>query len=163
MSTPKHLIWIALSFLILAALACTLGVRRPTAVIPGAPPSATPTVAPAPTATQGQAAPPAPAATATAAPLAASATPQNPLVTDTAYCWSGPAASKLKYEVISSIQAGTRVQLLGRGAVDGWLVVRNPRYNDPCWIEQQYLQIDPAYDLTALKVFAVPPTPTATP
>jgi hypothetical protein len=90
-------------------------------------------------------------------------TPQNPLVTTTAYCWSGPTGRTLKYELISSIQAGTRVQLLGRGIVDGWWVVMNPRYNDPCWIEMQYVQIEPGYDLSTLKTFAVPATPTATP
>jgi len=90
-------------------------------------------------------------------------TPQNPLVTTTAYCWSGPTGRTLKYELISSIQAGTRVQLLGRGIVDGWWVIKNPRYNDPCWIQMQYVQIDLGYDLSTLKTFALPATPTATP
>ena len=90
-------------------------------------------------------------------------TPQNPLVTTTAYCWSGPTDKTLKYELISSIQAGTRVQLLGRGSVDGWWIVKNPRYGDPCWIQQQDVQIDLSYDLSTLKVFAIPATPTETP
>jgi hypothetical protein len=90
-------------------------------------------------------------------------TPQNPIVTITAYCWSGPNTKTYSYEVISSIPAGTRVQLLGQGIIQGWWIVRNPRYGDPCWIQSAYIQIDPGYDVSGLKVYPVPPTPTATP
>src|SRR5271157_3983401 len=155
MSRGKLVIWIAGLSLILALLACNIGVSgvapTPAIVLPSNTPvvsveSSTPVLV-----------------TDTPSAPTLTPTPQNPLVTTTAYCWSGPTDKTLKYEVVSSIQAGTRVQLLGRGIVDGWWVVRDPRYNDPCWIQQQYVQIDMSYDLSTLKTFAVPSTPTATP
>lgn len=167
MFTSKSVTWIAGLSLILASLACTMGAHRPAPIAANGSVAETPTIALAPSLTQTQ---PAAAEALTRIPAANTSsvpavtpTPQNPLVTSTAYCWSGPAGTALKYELVSSIQAGTRVQLLGKGIVDGWWVVRNPRYNDPCWIQQQDVQIDPAYDLSTLKTYPIPPTPTATP
>ena len=145
--------------LVLASLACNIGIRKPASVV-----SVEPSLTQIPTKTQ-------PASIESSIPVPATntavatftPTPQNPLVTTTAYCWSGPTSKTLTYELISSIQAGTRVQLLGKGIVDGWWVVKNPRYGDPCWIQQEYVQIDPSYDLSTLKTFVVPATPTATP
>ena len=141
---------------ILASLACNIGARKPAPVASVEPPSTA-----IPTETQ-----PAPTESLTPIPVTSTAslatftpTPQNPLVTTTAYCWSGPTNKRSTYELISSIQAGTRVQLLGKGIVDGWWVVKNPRYGDPCWIQQQYVQVDPLYDFSTLKTFAVPPAP----
>ncbi len=171
MSKNKSVIWIAGSTLILGLLACNIGARRPASNVTNGLPSGTPSVSVAPSLTKTQTETQ-PAVTESSTPIpvtdTASAptltpTPQNPLVTTTAYCWSGPTDKTLKYEIISSIQAGTRVQLLGRGIVDGWWVIRDPRYNDPCWIQQQDVQIDLSYDLSTLKTFAVPSTPTATP
>ncbi len=171
MSKNKSVIWIAGSTLILGLLACNIGTRRPASSVTNGLPSGTPSVSVAPSLTETQTETQ-PAVTESSTPIpvtdTASAptltpTPQNPLVTTTAYCWSGPTDKTLKYEIISSIQAGTRVQLLGRGIVDGWWVIRDPRYNDPCWIQQQDVQIDLSYDLSTLKTFAVPSTPTATP
>ena len=175
MSRRKSVIWIAGSSLILAMLACNIGARKPAPIPANSLPSNTPGISVESSATETQTdtpteTQPAPAesltpipATDTASAPTLTMTPQNPLVTTTAYCWSGPTSKTLTYEVISSIQAGTRVQLLGQGIVEGWWIIRNPRYNDPCWIQQEYVQIDPAYDLSTLKTFAVPATPTATP
>jgi hypothetical protein len=55
------------------------------------------------------------------------------------------------------------VELLGRGDVSGWLVIRNPRYHDPCWIQAAYLQVDSGFNVSALPIFHTPPTPTPTP
>lgn len=93
----------------------------------------------------------------TALPLA---TPQNPLVVKDALCWQGPGAV---YEVTSSVKAGTRVELLGRGSVGTWWIIRNPIYHDPCWVQTDVLQIEAGYNLSGLKVFNPPPTPTFTP
>ena len=173
MSKQKIFILLSGLSLILAMLACNAAAPKPTPTAANGLPSDTPQVSLAPslteipTGTQGI-----PTALLTPVPVTntlvtptvtITPTPQNPLVTTTAYCWSGPTGNKLKYELISSIQAGTRVQLLGRGIVDGWWVVKNPRYNDPCWIQMQYVQIDLGYDLSTLKTFALPATPTATP
>jgi hypothetical protein len=96
-----------------------------------------------------------PAPTATILPEA-TPTPQNPLVTQVALCWGGPGKA---YVVISSVAAGTRVEMLGVGSLAGWYVIQNPIYHDRCWIEAKNLQIDPAVDLSKLKVFNPPPTP----
>jgi len=163
----KWIVLLSSLILIFAALACNMGVRKPASTSTNGLPSNTPVISIELSLTETQSSlsassTPIPATNTSSVP-AMTPTPQNPLVTTTAYCWSGPADTTPKYELVSSIQAGTRVQLLGKGIVDGWWVVRNPRYNDPCWIQQQYVQIDPAYDLSTLKTFPVPPTPTATP
>ena len=95
--------------------------------------------------------------TETALPLA---TPQNPLVVKDALCWQGPGPV---YEVTSAVKAGTRVELLGRGSVGTWWIIRNPIYHDPCWVQADVLQIEAGYNLSGLKVFNPPPTPTFTP
>ncbi len=87
---------------------------------------------------------------------AASATPQNPLVTQLSLCWTGPGDA---YPVVSSVKDGTRVELMGVGSIAGWYIIRNPRYNDPCWIEAKYLEIDPNFDLSSLRIYNPPPTP----
>jgi len=167
----RSTMWFALVAALLSLLGCNIGASRqlinatatpPTASAPGSPsPQLTDTPAiTSPTETEASQTP---AWTATVSLPQPSATAQNPLVTSTAYCWSGPTNGTLQYELVSSIKAGTRVELLGIGIVAGWWVVRNPRYGDPCWIQQQYVQIDPASDLSQLKTFGVPPTPTATP
>ncbi len=85
---------------------------------------------------------------------------QTALVTTSTLCWLGPGNA---YEVSSSIQKGTRVELLGRGDIFGWLIVRNPTYHDPCWMPANYLQIDSGVNVSALLIFYTPPTPTPTP
>jgi len=98
--------------------------------------------------------------TPSATPVLASSGPQNSLVTGSTLCWLGPGSV---YEVSSAIQKGTRVELLGRGDISGWWVVRNPTYHDPCWLQYQYLQIDPGVNVSALPIFYTPATPTPTP
>ena len=107
---------------------------------------------------------PIPSATGIFTPLVVATTtssgPQNSLVTGSTLCWLGPGNV---YEVSSAIQKGTRVELLGRGDISGWWVVRNPKYHDPCWLQYQYLQIDPGVNVSALPIFYTPSTPTPTP
>jgi hypothetical protein len=89
-----------------------------------------------------------------------SATPQEPMVIHTTLCWLGPGA---KYDVVSSVNQGQVVEVIGRGSVAGWYIIRNPRYNDPCWIQASDMQLDAGLDINALKVFNPPPLPTNTP
>ncbi|MGA7193180.1 MAG: hypothetical protein WBW94_06065 [Anaerolineales bacterium] len=170
MSKRKWIVLLSSLSLLFAMLACNIGVRKPAPTLTNVLPSSI-SVSVEPSLTETQTATELattesttsiPATNTIGAPTS-TPTPQNPLVTTTAYCWSGPTSTKLKYEVISSIQAGTRVQLLGQGIVEGWWVIRDPRYGDPCWIQQQDVQLDPSYDLSTLQTFAVPSTPTATP
>ncbi len=106
----------------------------------------------------------APAGLPTATPLAAvptgTAVDQRPLVTTDTLCWVGPGN---QFEVMSAIRSGTRVDLLGRGTIAGWYIVRNPIYHDPCWILATALQIEPSVNITGLPYFSPPPTPTSTP
>ncbi len=85
---------------------------------------------------------------------------QNPLVIHDTLCWVGPGN---QFEVVSAVRTGTRVDLLGRGTLAGWFIVRNPIYHDPCWIQATDLQIDAGLDLSGLPYFSPPPTPTPTP
>jgi uncharacterized protein YgiM (DUF1202 family) len=101
---------------------------------------------------------PQPSATNTSAP--ASPTPRQTVVKTTALCSTGPGSV---YDVVSSVKAGTPVQLLGIGSKSGWFVIENPTYHDRCWIEAKNLDVDPNLNLTTLKVFNPPPTPGPTP
>ena len=95
----------------------------------------------------------------TAAPTA-TATVQKPQVINSTLCWLGPGG---KYEVMSSLSKGENVEVIGRGSISGWLILRNPRYHDPCWAQASDLQIDPSLDLNSLQVFTPPALPTNTP
>lgn len=92
-------------------------------------------------------------ATITTSPLP---TAQNPLVISKTLCWLGPGPG---YEVASSLQAGTRVILLGEGSVPGWWIIEGPVYHDPCWMPQQDLQFDINYDFYGLQIYDPPSTP----
>jgi hypothetical protein len=98
-----------------------------------------------------------PTDTASAVPVP---TPQDPLVVRAALCWWGPGPV---YEVISSLKENDRVKLVGRGSIPGWLLVENPIYHVPCWVEETYLKIDLGTDLSTLQIFTPPPTPTPSP
>lgn len=84
---------------------------------------------------------------------------QGAAVINDTLCWRGPGPA---YEVISAIFKGTQVQLLGRGVIPNWLIIRNPVYLDACWVQASDLAINPGVDINALPVFAVPATPTMT-
>jgi hypothetical protein len=145
--------------LLAALLACNLpaGLMNPSfEATSAAPPAAAATLAVFP-ATETPT--PAPAATNTSLP-SPTPTPQNPLVIIAGLCWEGPGTI---YEVVSAVKVGERVELLGRGSISGWWVIKNPIYRDPCWVQENVLQIDPGYNLTNLKIFSPPPTPTRTP
>jgi uncharacterized protein YgiM (DUF1202 family) len=87
-------------------------------------------------------------------------TPGNPVVIHDALCSEGPGNV---YEVVSSVKTGTKVELIGVGSVPGWYIITNPIYHDPCWIAAANLQIDPNYNLSALRIYNPPSTPTPTP
>lgn len=104
---------------------------------------------PPPSATPEPVAPP----TATLAPIP---TASNPVVNVLALCWTGPGNA---YPVVSSVKAGTEVQVLGVGSKVGWFVIKNPTYGDRCWIEAKNLTLDPYFSTAGMQVFNPPPTP----
>jgi hypothetical protein len=61
-------------------------------------------------------------------------------------CYTGPDAS---YTFISNIDPSIRkngkqvVEILGTGSVPGWVVIRNPYFNNPCWVRQENMEIGP--------------------
>jgi hypothetical protein len=97
-----------------------------------------------------------PAASETPLPTA---TPQNPLVLRATLCWVGPGN---QYDVVSALQPQTRIQLIGRGTLDGWWVISNPIYKDACWVQAVDVQIEPGFDTSTLKLISPPPLPTPT-
>lgn len=91
----------------------------------------------------------------------ATATAQNPVVTEVTLCWTGPGPA---YRVVSSIKAGTRVELLGVSSIKNWYIkdwyiIQNPTYQERCWIPAKYLKFDPGFDVGSLQIFNPPPTP----
>lgn len=102
------------------------------------------------------------AVTATPGAAAASATPaaQGSQVINSTLCWVGPGD---KYEVVSSLSKGQSLDVIGRGNTQGWIIVRNPIYKDPCWVQSFDLQVDPAIDVNSLQVYYPPVPPTKTP
>jgi hypothetical protein len=134
---------------ILPVLIATLACNLPSGVSTATPfPSDTPTPAIATATTSLETATP-----------AAPSTPQDPLVLRATLCWQGPGPV---YPVVSGLKINERVTLLGRGSINGWYVVDNPIYHDPCWVQASDLQLDPGIDLLSLRVFTPPPTPTPT-
>jgi hypothetical protein len=76
-------------------------------------------------------------------------------------CWAGPGPG---YNVVSSIKAGTLVELLGTGLNASWLVIDSPRFPGvACWVEPEKIDLDPAIELGDFRIFPVPPLPTPTP
>jgi uncharacterized protein YraI len=76
-------------------------------------------------------------------------------------CWEGPGPA---YNVVSSIEAGTEVELHGTGLNISWLIIDNPRFpGASCWVAKEKLDVDPDLDLGEFQIFPVPPLPTATP
>jgi hypothetical protein len=66
--------------------------------------------------------------------------------------------------VVSSLDQGERVKLLGQGSIPGWYIVENPTYHDLCWVAATDLQVDASTDLASLKIYNPPvPKPTKTP
>lgn len=66
-------------------------------------------------------------------------------------CWTGPGES---YTNISNIDPSIRrngrqnVVILGTATEPGWIVIRNPYFNNPCWVRVESMDIDPNMDLS---------------
>jgi hypothetical protein len=76
------------------------------------------------------------------------------VVTTFAACWKGPGP---QYTLISNISEKKYVEILGAGNVPGWVVIRNPYFHNPCWIETIYLRIDPNLKIENLPVMTPSP------
>ncbi len=98
----------------------------------------------------------------TQAPIPVSGgTPGTQMVTvlNDTLCWRGPGPA---YETVSAVFKGTQVQLLGRTVLPAWYIIRDPLFQDPCWIQASDLQVDQSL-LASLPVYPVPVLIAATP
>lgn len=93
-----------------------------------------------------------------AAPPTDTPAPVPPAVITTAGCWTGPGDN---YTLISNIEPGPRgrtvVTILGTGSEPGWIVIRNPYFNNPCWIKIENLVIGPQINLSDFPVMTPGP------
>jgi len=97
----------------------------------------------------------APTATETSTPEPTSDAPlKRPVVTAFTGCWTGPGE---QYTLISNIAAKKYVEILGTGSAAGWYVIRNPYFRNPCWIQANYLKLDPRLDTSTLPVMTPGP------
>lgn len=69
---------------------------------------------------------------------------------------NGPAGCYVKPDVTSTrtsnIDDFEEVELLAIGKTPGWYKITNPYFGSPCWIEEQYLDIDHNMDLSVFPV-----------
>jgi hypothetical protein len=69
---------------------------------------------------------------------------QPPVVITFVPCHTGPDES---YTFISNIDPSIRksgkqvVEILGTGNEPGWVVIRNPYFNNPCWVKEENMEI----------------------
>ncbi len=80
--------------------------------------------------------------------------PKRPVVIEFTGCWTGPGPT---YTLISNISEKKALTVLGVGADSGWLIVRNPYFHNPCWVEIAHLRIDPNMDFTVFPVMTPGP------
>ena len=86
--------------------------------------------------------------------------PLPPVVSKFAGCYKGPGEN---YTLISNIDPSIRksgkqvVTILGVGADPGWIVIRNPYFNNPCFIRIENMEIDPQTDLSQFPVMTPAP------
>jgi hypothetical protein len=96
-----------------------------------------------------------PAVTETPSPEPTSSEPpKRPVVTEFTGCWTGPGDT---YTLISNIDPKKYVEIIGIGNVDGWYVIRNPYFRNPCWIQKAHVRVDPNMNLTVFPVMTPGP------
>lgn len=83
-----------------------------------------------------------------------------PVVIAFAGCWAGPGDT---YTLISNIDPSIKksgkqvVTILGIGSEPGWYIIRNPYFNNPCWIRAENMEIDPNMDMAQFPVMTPAP------
>lgn len=74
-------------------------------------------------------------------------------------CWTGPGDS---YTLISNIETREstgklQVTILGIGSEPGWYVIRNPYFNNPCWVAAENMEVDPNMDMNQFRMMTPGP------
>lgn len=74
-------------------------------------------------------------------------------------CYTGPGP---QYNTISTLKAGTEMQIAGYSFGGGWLVAYHPTQpNRLCWIDEDFVKLN--VPIGELRLIAIPPKPTSTP
>lgn len=74
-------------------------------------------------------------------------------------CYSGPGPN---YAYIVTMEEGQQARALGYGFGGGWFVIEPPQNaGRNCWVDEDKLQFD--FDLSLLRLIAIPPKPSPTP
>ena len=74
-------------------------------------------------------------------------------------CFTGPGP---QYNTLSTMAAGTQMQIVGYSFAGGWLVTFHPTLEGQhCWIDEDFVEVD--FPLSELRLIAIPPKPTPTP
>ena len=76
----------------------------------------------------------------------------TPVILNLTVCWNGPGEG---YEAISSIEENTFVEVLGVGVDGNYIVITNPRYNRPCWVNEIDIELFDL-DLAGLPIYGIP-------
>lgn len=86
--------------------------------------------------------------------IACTPTPTQPapIILELVLCWNGPGPG---YDVISSLEANTPVDVLGVGVGGDHIVVTNPRYDRPCWVKETDIELY-GLALAGLPIFGIP-------
>lgn len=64
-------------------------------------------------------------------------------------CYVKPSTSAVLTSNISDFKI---VELLAIGATPGWYKIRNPYFNSPCWVSEEYLKLDENMDLSTFPI-----------
>jgi len=75
-----------------------------------------------------------------------------PMILNLTLCWNGPGPG---YDVISSLQPNTSVDVLGTGLGDGYIVITNPRYDRPCWVKESDIKLN-GLNVAEMPIFGIP-------
>jgi hypothetical protein len=76
--------------------------------------------------------------------------PPMPRTITYAACWLGGPGPDWALEV--NVPNGKGVDMIGVGSVPGWYILRDYKFQRPCWILATDLKIDPRTDLSSLPV-----------
>ena len=79
----------------------------------------------------------------------------NPMILELTLCWLGPGPP---YEVVSSLQPNTPVEVLGTGSGGGYIVINHPKHNLACWVKEGVISLD-GLNISYMPTFEIPPQP----
>ena len=64
-------------------------------------------------------------------------------------CYFGPGPS---YGLESNMPKNKGAKLLGQGSIQGWYIIRNPYFLQPCWVSAADVLIEPDVDLSRFPI-----------